>query len=152
MSNRRTRAAARAQEPELVLEAGVAPDEQVTSITPADGHEPEATTAPEDAPSGEPTPFPVQAAPKPIQVALTGAQMAEVSTRSKAVDDTRARANRSRDEAVLDERTAIYSQEALTSFISRLIDQADLDPSFIYRVDIEKGEIVPARARVTQGD
>lgn len=154
MSNRRDRAAAAAAKdvPEpKALEAGVAPDEQVTSIIPAvPAPEPpslEAPEPPEDAPSAEPTPIRAPAAAKPMSVALTGAQMAEVATRNKAVDDARARANRSRDEAVLDERTAGYAQEALTAFIGRLINDADLDEGFIYRVDVERGEIVPARVR-----
>lgn len=165
MSNRRDRAAARAQADDgaagatevLTLEAGVAPTEQVTSIAPVDGPDapmPEAPTTPQDAPSDEPTAIPVQVpqeAPKPIQATLTGGQMAEIAIRNKAVDDARARANVSRETAILDERLATWAQEALSGLLGRYINEADLDPGIIYRVDIEKGELVPARMRNPQG-
>lgn len=150
MTSRRARAAAAKAAP---VEAGVAPTEMHTDQHPTDEAPapelaaPESPTPPLDAPGDEPTQLPVAKAAKPFQASLTGQEMAEVNIRVKAVDEARTKANASRDAAVLDDRLANYAQEALSGYISRLITSHDLDEAFIYRVDTERGEIIPSRQR-----
>ena len=111
----------------------------------------------EDAVADEPTPIkrgepPVEAGATEtgqitqthaMQADLTGPELAEIKRRSEDVDRAVAAANSARDAAILASRMASYAQSDLTSFLMRLQQEHNLDRSLNYRIDVDRGQIIP---------
>jgi hypothetical protein len=81
----------------------------------------------------------------PTSADLTGSELAEITTRNKAVDKAATDAREARDRAVQADLLFRFGQEALTAFITRLIEKNGLDKNYAYRVDLDSGKIVPMR-------
>lgn len=128
-----TRRAARRQT--APLEAGAVPTEQITDMAPLE------STGPVSEP---PVTIPRAVVP-PTSADLTGSELAEITTRNKAVDKAATDAREARDRAVQADLLFRFGQEALTAFITRLIEKNGLDKNYAYRVDLDSGKIVPMR-------
>lgn len=128
-----------------VLEAGVAPTEQITTIVPITDE----TNSP--TPIGPPEAPPKAPTKAPTELELSGVMLADITTRNKIVDKARADAVEARERAIHMDRLAFYAQEALTGYITRLIQSHGLDENFQYRVDLESGRVVPFRDLRQQG-
>ena len=79
----------------------------------------------------------------PAEAELTGPEVAEIRARNDTVDKAAKAVETLREEWVQASRMAQYGQEALTALIRELIKAKGLDPDLRYRVDIERGRIVP---------
>lgn len=93
-------------------------------------------------------PFPTQpeqgAAPAaPTEADLSGPEVSDIRARGEAVDKAQKAVNDAREEWVQRSRLAQYGQEALTIVIRDLIIAKGLDGTLQYRVDLDRGKIVP---------
>jgi hypothetical protein len=87
--------------------------------------------------------LPVADVRPPTEAELSGPEVAEIRARNDAVDKAGKAVEAARDEWLQATRLAQYGQEALTGLIRNLIQQRGLDPGLRYRVDIDRGRIVP---------
>ena len=86
-------------------------------------------------------PFP--AASAPTEAELSGPEVAEIRARNDSVDKAAKAVDVARDDWVQASRLAQYGQEALTVLVRNLIVQKGLEPTLRYRIDIDRGRIVP---------
>lgn len=110
------------------IESGETETGQVTSIAPANL---EALSSEDFAPEF------------PIQADLTGPEASDIRVRNDAVDKAQKAAQAAQEEAIQAARLAQYAQEALTGLLGNIIRSKGLDPSLRYRVDLERGAILP---------
>lgn len=92
-----------------------------------------------DSPKSAPPPPP----PPPTSADLSGPEVAEIRVRNDSVDKATKAAEAAREDWVQASRLAQYGQEALTGLVRNLIMQKGLDPALRYRIDVERGRIVP---------
>lgn len=79
----------------------------------------------------------------PTSADLTGPEAAEVRLRNDVVDKAQKAAQAAQEDAVQAARLAQYAQEALTGLLGNIIRSKGLDPSLRYRIDLERGAILP---------
>jgi hypothetical protein len=79
----------------------------------------------------------------PTEADLTGPEVAEIRARSESVDKASKAVNDAREAWVQASRLAQYGQEALTVLIRERIIAKGLDGTLRYRVDMDRGKIVP---------
>ncbi len=87
---------------------------------------------------------------RPMAADLSGPAMAEIKRRSEDVDKAVAKANEAREEAMRLARLAQYAQNDLTTYLIRLQQESNLDQSLNYRVDLDRGQIIPVMPQQQQ--
>lgn len=104
-------------------------------------------------PAGDaaPEPEPEPETALPVVAELTGSEVGEIRVRNDAVDKAQKAAKAAQDEAFHLARLAQYAQEALsnglTNMVGSRIARKQLDPSQQYRVDLDRGLIVPSQTK-----